>query len=408
VLLLEKRGFLGGNITAAYVETCNHFLHKLSFKTSGIWEEMETQYRAKYGTSGDIRPNAPNRFSSEYLKIFLDSFVCGAGVELCLHSFVNEVVREGNSITHVIIQSKQGPVAVRAGQIIDCTGDGDVAFAAGVPFDQGRDRDQLCQPGTVNFRITGVDAAALAAGGEDRLREIGRQFREDYRAGRTGLSCKRQDIPFGRLTPAGQVSYINYPCAYGIDPVSIAGLTRGERECRQYIAEICAYMKEHFEGFEGLELTSIAPEIGFRDSRRIHGDYRLTIGDVLAGRRFDDAVACIPQFYDMLSPDANMNEGSPQDGGYNGYICSFPRDGVNFEIPYRCLLPLGVDNLLVAGRCISADHVAESGVRAILACMYTGQAAGTAAGLARKGGLSPRTIRVRELRDSLRAQNLII
>jgi hypothetical protein len=299
-------------------------------------------------------------------------------------------------------------MAVRARQIIDCTGDGDVAFAAGIPFDQGRDRDHLCQPGTVNFRITGADAAALTADGEDRLREIGRQFREDYRAGRTGLSCKRQDIPFGRLTPAGQVSYVNYPCAYGIDPTGITGLTQGERECRQYIAEICSYMKEHFEGFEGLELASIAPEIGFRDSRRIRGDYRLTIDDVLAGRHFDDAIACIPQFYDMLSPDANMNEGSPQDAGYNGYICSFPRDGVNFEIPYRCLLPLGVDNLLVAGRCISADHVAESGVRAILACMYTGQAAGTAAGLAQKGGLTPRTIRVQELRDSLRTQNLVI
>jgi hypothetical protein len=408
VLLLEKRAFLGGNITASYVETCNHFIHKLSFKTSGIWAEMEEGYRAVYGNSDDIRPNAARRFSSEYLKIFLDTFVTGAGVEVCLHSFVNEVVREGNTVSYVVIQSKQGPVAIRAGQIIDCTGDGDVAFAAGIPFDQGRDKDHLCQPGTVNFRIAGVDAEALVAGGEDRLRETGRRFREDYRAGRTGLSCKRQDIPFGRLTPAGQISYINYPCAYGIDPTSFADLTRGEIECRRYITEICAYMKEHFPGFEKIELSSIAPEIGFRDSRRIHGDYRLTIDDVLSGRHFDDTVTLVPQFYDMLSPDANMNEGSPQDAGYNGYICSRPPDGVNFEIPYRSLLPVGVENLLVAGRCISADHVAESGARAILACMYTGQAAGTAAGLAWKSGLTPRTVRVKELQDSLRAQNLKI
>jgi hypothetical protein len=128
----------------------------------------------------------------------------------------------------------------------------------------------------------------------------------------------------------------------------------------------------------------------------------------LSGRHFDDTVTLVPQFYDMLSPDANMNEGSPQDAGYNGYICSRPPDGVNFEIPYRSLLPVGVENLLVAGRCISADHVAESGARAILACMYTGQAAGTAAGLAWKSGLTPRTVRVKELQDSLRAQNLKI
>ncbi|MDR2480446.1 MAG: FAD-dependent oxidoreductase, partial [Treponema sp.] len=152
VMLLEKRGFLGGNITACYVETCNHFMQKLSFRTSGIWAEMETKYRAQFGNSGDIRPGAPHRFSSEHLKIFLDAFVSEAGAEISLHSFVNEVAAEQGRITHVIIQSKQGPLAVRAKQIIDCSGDGDIAFAAGIPFDQGRDTDHRCQPGTLNFR----------------------------------------------------------------------------------------------------------------------------------------------------------------------------------------------------------------------------------------------------------------
>jgi hypothetical protein len=408
VILLEKRGFLGGNITASYVETCNHFMHSLSFKTSGIWAEMEEKYRAQFGRSGDIRPNAPHRFSSEYLKIFLDAFVADAGVEIYLHSFVNEVVAEQGSVTHVVIQSKQGPMAIRAKQVIDCTGDGDVAFAAGIPFDQGRDKDHRCQPGTLNFRIGGVNAALQVKDGIDRIKELNRCFKEDYRAGRTGLSCKRQDIPAGRLTETGQLSYINYPCAYGIDPTSFADLTRGEMECRRYILEMCDYIRKNFEGFEKSELVSIAPEIGFRDSRRIHGDYKLTVDDVLSGRHFEDAIAVYPQFYDMLSPDGNMNEGSPQDAGYNGYICSYPADGLNFEIPYRCLLPVGMENFLVAGRCISADHVAESGIRAISACMYTGQAAGTAAGLAVKQGLSPRKINVKELQDSLRKQHLVL
>jgi hypothetical protein len=253
-----------------------------------------------------------------------------------------------------------------------------------------------------------VDAARLTADGIDHFRETGRRFREDYRAGRTGLSCRRQDIPGGRITEAGQLSYLNYPCAYGIDPTSIDSLTRGEMECRKYILEMCSYMKNHFEGFENSELVSIAPEIGFRDSRRIHGEYRLTTDDVLSGRRFDDAITIFPRFYDMLSPDANMNEGSPEDAGYNGYICSVPKDGLNFEIPYRCLLPLGVDNLLIAGRCISADHVAESGIRAITACMYTGQAAGTAASLAVKQNTIPRAIDVKELRETLRTQGLAV
>jgi glycine/D-amino acid oxidase-like deaminating enzyme len=405
-ILLEKRGFLGGNITGSYVENCDHFIHSLSYKVSGIWAEVGERFHALYHeASGDIRPGVSHRFSSEYLKIFLDSFVKSAGVEICLHSFVNEVVVENGTISHVIIQSKQGPVAIKAKFVVDATGDGDVAFAAGVPFDQGRDKDHRCQPGTLNFRIGGVDAAFLTKDGQDGLRPIAQKFRQDYRAGKTGLTCKRQDLPFGRLTAAGQISYLNYPCAYGMNPTSFADLTRGEIECRGYVLELMDYMKKNFPGFEKIELTSISTELGFRDSRRIHGDYKLTLDDVLSGRHFDDRIAMYPQFYDMLSPDANMNEAPPRDMGYNGYICSRPKDGELFEIPYRCLLPLAMENLWVAGRCISADHVAESGVRAISACMYTGQAAGTAAGLALKKRLSPRTVDVTELQATLREQN---
>jgi hypothetical protein len=190
-----------------------------------------------------------------------------------------------------------------------------------------------------------------------------------------------------------------------VDPTSFTDLTRGEIECRRYILELMDYMKKNFPGFEKIELTSISTELGFRDSRRIHGDYKLTLNDVLSGRHFDDRIAIYPQFYDMLSPDANMNEVPPRDMGYNGYICSRPKDGQLFEIPYRCLLPLEMENLWVVGRCISADHVAESGVRAISACMYTGQAAGTAAGLVLKKRLSPRTVDVKELQATLREQN---
>lgn len=410
-LLLEKRGFLGGNITACYVETCNWFMNGLDFQISGIYAELEAGYRARFvGREGDndIRPNAPHRFSSEYLKAYLDDFVKGAGVEVCLHSFVNEIILDNDKITHVVIQSKQGPMAIKAKQVIDCSGDGDAAFAAGIPFDQGRDKDHRCQPGTVNFRVANVDPTVLVKDGKDLLKEMNTQFKKDYNAGKTGLSCKRQDIPTGRLTEGGQVSYINYPCAYGIDPTNFADLTRGEMECRGYILEMMDYMRKNLKGFEHAELSSIAPEIGFRDSRRFHGEYRLTAADVIACRKFDDSIAMYPQFYDMLSPDANMNESNPKDAGNNGFICSHPQDGVNYTIPYRALVPVKTENLLLAGRCISADHVAEAGIRAISACMYTGQAAGTAAVIALKNNIAPRKINVKELQDSLRAQKLII
>lgn len=406
VMLLEKMGFLGGNITACYVETCNHFLHGTAFETSGIYREMEDQYKARFDKSHDIRINAPHRFSSEYLKVFLDDFVGNAGVEIKFHSFVNDVIVEDDLIKYVIIQTKQGPLAIKAGIVIDTSGDGDVAFSAGVPFEQGRALDGMCQPGTVNVRIAGVDIDKFT-GYPDKLKELGQKFRADYRAGKTGLSCKRQDLPAGRLTPAGMISYLNYACAYGLDPTSPDDLTRGEMECRRYIMELYDYLKNNVDGMQNIEIASIAPEIGFRDSRRIQGLYRLTKDDIEAEKNFDDAVVRYPRIYDMLSPDGNMDgDGSFEGEGYKGHIY-VPIDGKrSYQIPFRCLLPVKIDNLLVAGRCISSDHVAESSLRAISACMLTGQAAGTAAGMAGKYLIKPRDVNVRSLQESLRNQGV--
>jgi hypothetical protein len=406
VLLLEKRGFLGGNITGAYVETCNHFLHHTGFRANGIYAEIEEKYREKYGSSHDIRKDSPHRFSSEYLKIFLDEFLRKEGVELLFHSFVNDVIIEEGRISCVIIQSKKGPLAVKADIIIDSTGDGDVAFSAGIPYEQGRDLDGLCQPGTLNFRLAGVDVEKLT-GEVDGLKVIGKKFHEDYRAGITGLTCKRQDLPFGRLTPAGVVSYVNYPCAYKIDPTDVEGLTQGELECRQYIAEFYEYAKKNFEGFENIEIASIAPEIGFRDSRRIQCLYKLTKEDIEAQKVFEDAIAVYPRIYDMLSPDGNMDGDGKMEGlGYKGHIYEPITDMRSYTIPYRSLLPVDVDNLLVTGRCICADHVAESSIRGISACMLTGQAAGAAAGLACQEGITPKEVDVARLQELLRSQGV--
>lgn len=409
VLLLEKNGFLGGNITKSYVETCNYFMKGTPFEACGVYAKMEAGYKKRYGRSHDIRPDSPHRFSSEYLKIYLDDFLQEAGVQVLFHSFVNEVVPSQERIQAVIIQTKQGPQAVQAKVIIDCTGDGDVAYASGAAFEQGRAKDQLCQPGTLSFRIAGVNAALLMENGEDQLKAIGSEYKTKYREGKTGLHCKRQDLPFGRLTAGGQITYVNYPCAYGIDPTDIAGLSQGERECRGYISEMLAYMGEHMPAMEHVELSSIATEIGFRDSRRIKGKYHLTIEDMKTGRHFDDCIGVYPQFYDMLSPDANMDgDGSLKGEGYEGHIYVPIEGDESFEIPYGALVPKGVQNLLVAGRCISCDHVAQSGIRAISACMLTGEAAGAAAAMVSKTGSSVDQVDIPVLQEKLRKQGVML
>jgi len=405
VILLEKRGFLGGNITACFVENCNYFLKGTPFRSEGMYAEIEKKAYEKYGND-NIRERNKYAFSSEYLKVFLDEFVTESGVQILFHSFVNDVVMNGDHIEAVIIQTKKGPMAVKADIIIDTTGDADVSFAAGVPFEQGREKDGLCQPGTVSLRLTGADTKALLENG-DRLLEIGRIFKEDYRAGKTGLPCKRQDLPFGRLTAAGQISYVNYSCVYGLDPTDIRDLSRGEMECRQYVMDIYRYLKANFEELKNTEVASIAPEIGFRDSRRIDGVYHLTIEDMESRRHFDDVIAVFPRFYDMLAPDANMDgDGKVEGKGYVGHIYEPVVDDRTFEIPYGSLVPKAVDNLLAAGRCISADHVAESGTRAISLCMMTGEAAGAAAAVAIRSGKRPADICVKELQQILIGQNI--
>ena len=196
----------------------------------------------------------------------------------------------------------------------------------------------------------------------------------------------------GRMTAGGQISYINYACSYGIDPTDVDDLSRGEAECRSYILEMFRYMKEHYEGMEQIEISSIAPEIGFRDGRRIKGLYTLTEEDIEEDRKFEDVIAVYPRFYDMLTPDETkltVGDGGIEGKGYEGHILVYAEKGRTYGIPYRCLLPVGVKNLLVAGRCISATHVAESSVRGIYACSLTGQAAGTAAALSIREAAEP-------------------
>ncbi|MCR4876326.1 MAG: FAD-dependent oxidoreductase [Clostridiales bacterium] len=408
-MLLEKRGFLGGNVTACYVETCNYFMKGTSFAPQGIAREVEEGFDREYPTD-DLRPGAPHRFHSEHLKVYLDDFLRREGVQVKLHAFVNEVVQRDGLIRAVVIQTKQGPQAVEAGLVIDCTGDGDVACAAGVAFDLGRDTDHRCQPGTVSVRLAGADVKQLLADG-DGLSAISRRFHREYREGKTGLPCFRQDLPLGRLTEAGIVSYVNYACSYGIDPTDMDDLTRGEQECRHFILDIVRYMKANYPGMEKIQIASMSPEIGFRDSRRIRGLYRLTIEDMEAQRHFEDCIAVYPRFYDMLTPDPALlqeGEGSVEGRGYHGHIYEPIVGDRHFEIPFRCLIPEKTDNLLVAGRCISAGHVAESGVRAISLCAMTGQAAGTAAALCLRDRLAPAQVPTDELQSLLRKAGFLI
>jgi hypothetical protein len=409
VMLLEKRGFLGGNITSAYVETCNHFFIYNGFESYGIYKDIEDKYKEKFGDSHNLR-KPPFRFSSEYFKIFIDEYVTNAGVKILLHSTVRDVIIEDDKIKYVIVQTKEQPVAVECGMVIDATGDGDIAYRAGVPFEMGRPQDGLCMGGTTNFRVAGVNTERILQY-ENDLSTVGEMYRQAVRRGETKeVENPREYPPMGRLTPGGQVTYINYADVHNINPLKIEDLTKAEIKARRITLQMYNYLKNHYEGFENSELSAIAPEMGFRDSRRIQGLYKLTKEDIEADKSFEDGIAVFPRFYDYFSQDGKQDGDGTWELGrpIPPWIFQPSYDKRCYEIPYRCLVPGKTENLLVSGRCISADNLAESSIRAIFACMQTGEAAGTAAAIAIKEGVTPKGVNIAKLRETLKSNGVVI
>ncbi|MBP7402661.1 MAG: FAD-dependent oxidoreductase [Clostridia bacterium] len=403
VTLLEKRGFLGGNVTDSHVGIANHYMRRIPFVSSGLYAEMERGFHAAYGRAHFV--GETERLHNEYMKLFLDDFVLDEGVELLFHTFVGDVVMRGDRIDAVVAYTKKGPVAYRASIVIDATGDGDVAAFAGVPFRQGRDSDGLCQPGTLMFTVAGVDVEWFRRQEDDirSLRGVLTRLRDE---GRYNLMHNR--IPFiGGLTEAGLAMEMNYSETYGCDPTDSASLTRANLLARRQIAEFIEFLRLNVHGMENIELASISSEIGFRDSRRICGRYELTLDDMENNRRFEDSVFLFPRFYDLHALDGDWTQPDviAKDSASMHYT---PKPGEVFSVPYRCLVPERTDNLLVAGRCMSADHEAESAIRQVYACMQGGQAAGTAAGIAVRAGTAPGDVDIAELQARLRAGGVVL
>ena len=311
------------------------------------------------------------------------------------------------SITHVIIQTKQGPQAIKCGIVVDSTGDGDVAYHAGVPYEQGRPKDGKNMGGTTNFRVNGANVEEILKS-PNNLNDISEAYRQAYKTGSFEMPTTRQYPPMGRLTKGGVISYINYADAYNVNPLDVDSITRAEIQARKAVKSMFYYLKRNFAALKDIELCSIAPEMGFRDSRRIKGLYRLTWEDIEDARHFEDSIAVFPRFYDYVAPEGDWSGDGRWERGMKNPNWIFERfdDKRTFEIPYRCLVPVKVRNLLVSGRCISADYIAESSLRAILACMLTGQAAGTAAAICMKEKCTPAKVKIGRLQQKLAEQGI--
>jgi hypothetical protein len=412
VLLVERYGFLGGNLTTAMINPMFTF-HDIHGKQviqgiAGELVERLVEAGVSLGHVTDLTfDNASmTPFDPEGMKQQLLRMVQEAGVQLLLHTTIVDVVKLGSVLQAVITESKSGRQAICPKLIIDCSGDADIAALAGVPYVLGRSGDQAMQPVSLFFRIAGIDFARLRywmKQNRDQLKEqptdaeidsqqalaflgLNKKIQADTLAGEYPKDAAPR-ILFYQLPREGQVA-VNVTRLQGINGTDVNDLTRAEIALRQQAWDVHRYLQTHVGGFETSYILDTGVQVGVRETRHIQGDYTLTEKDVLSGQAFEDGIACGTFAIDIHPP-----EGTQQIYTGSGKAV--------YEIPYRCLLPLGLDNLLVAGRSISVTHTAFGSVRVMATCMAIGQGAGTATAEIVQRGVTTRQVDIKSVRRRL-------
>lgn len=412
VLMLERYGFLGGNLTIAMVNPMFTF-HDVNGRQvirgiAGELVERLVELKSSLGHVADLTfDNASmTPFDPEGMKYLLFKMVREAGVELLLHTWAVGVVKKGSVVESVIIENKSGRQAISPKVIIDCSADADIAAWSGAPYVKGREGDGAMQPVTLFFRIGGIDNSNMRIwmknnrallkdsptdqeiDGSEAIAFLG--LKELVKKAMDSGEFPKDAAPrilFYQLPQQDQVA-VNATRLQGIDGTNAFDLTKAEVLTRQQAWEIHKFLQRHVGGFEKSYIMDTGVQVGVRETRHIIGDYQLKEDDVLGNRAFEDGIACGTFAIDIHPP-----EGEQQVFTGSGKAV--------YEIPYRCIIPKNVDNLLVAGRAISATHTAFGSARVMATCMGIGQGAGVAAALAVKGNLKTRDVKPAQVREKL-------
>jgi len=393
VLLIEKGNSLGG---ASANNLVNPFM---PYWTMAPGDENAVQNgqgkkKKKYLSAGVFREILDNLsgagalgademvFDEEYLKLLLNRLTTGAGVRLLFHSYLAGADIKDGMVSNVSVVNKSGNTRYTAGYYIDATGDGDLAAACGFPFLLGREKDNLCQPMTLCFRLANVNLDAYR-----RSRAGITPLYKELQAKGEIKNIREDVLIFSNL--AGGVLHFNSTRIVKKNPVDAFDVTEAEIDAREQAHELHNFLKSRIDGFQNSSLIMTAPQIGVRESRKIIGEYILTGDDLMACAKFEDAIAAGNYDIDIHNP-----EGS----GTSHYY--FP-DGEYYTIPYRCLIPKGSKNLLTTGRCVSATHEAQASIRIMPITCCLGEAAGTAAAVAHKQGADVANANISRIRENL-------
>ena len=385
-LLVDRLAFMGGTSTAVLDTFYAFYTPGESPRrvVGGIGWEVATRLTA--GGAAFERPNTYGAgtgvtYDQEALKVLWEELAVDSGVSLLLHAWATGARVRDRRVEAIRTWSKGGERWYEASSFVDASGDADVAALAGARYDDATTTPATQALSTL-FLVANVDVERAAAVPKAELWE---RMREAAASGDYHLP--RLEGSWHRTTKPGVVM-VHMTRVPNVDATDPDALTRAEIEGRRQVREYHRFLRDRVPGFESGVVVATSPAIGVRESRRIHGDHRLTRDEVLEGRRFEDEIALC---------------GAPIEdhGAGGGTTWEYVAEGGVYGVPYRALLPTGLEGLLVAGRCFSATHDAHASARSMATCMAMGQAAGTAAALAAAAGITPRALDPVLLRERL-------
>jgi len=389
-VLLERHGCFGGNITQVGVEGFAWYRHEATIDSEGIGIEFEERAKAM-GAATPEPQSLSHALDAEMFKYVADVLVQEAQVKPMLHRLCVAPIVEGGILRGVITESKSGREAILAKRIVDATGDADIAARAGAPFVKLPKEEMMAT--SVMFSMNGVDKQRFIAeikadpqryadwrgNGEWDIETTGKEdemfspflrkpFKQAVAAGIIPANLNTIAGTWGSVTDQGDLTYLNLIHLPNCDGTDADDLTAAEIEGRRQAVFAVAALRRFMPGCEQAKLRNFGMTLGVRDTRKIDAHYNLTAADVREQGRFEDSIGIFPEFID----------------GYGLLI--LPTTGRYFQLPYRSMLPKGIDNLLVTGRSIGGDKVSHAAVRNMMCCAVAGQGAGVAAAISAQTG----------------------
>ena len=388
VLLIEKSGALGGAAVLNYVLPFMHYKFRrkngeIVPLNRGLLQEFVNRLHAKNGILDNDQT-----YNEEYLKVVLDEMTDEYGVDVLFHTTLISANREGEKLTSIEVFNVEGKSTLVADLFIDATGDGMLTMLSGEPFRIGREGDQKCQPMTLCFRLGKVDVKRFY---EEDFPVVNEIWKAKLANGEL-INPRENILPFVHTTD--DVLHLN-STRVNLSTVSAKERSDAEKIARKQMLELTDFLKEYAPSCKNATLLSSANEIGVRESRMLDGVYTLTGEDVTACRKFDDAIAAGNYGIDIHSPDGT------------GTVRIHVPEGDFYTIPYRCIVPKGLSNMLVVGRCLSSTHEAQSAYRVMTILASVGEGAGIAAAIAVNDGVSVQDVNQDKLRRAIDSRDLV-